>query len=108
VVDTSNHRVQTLYDNGYISWTGYFGSYRTGLGQFKSPVGVTFANNGDVYVSDTNNHRVQRFVSGGGVLAWGTYGSGDGQFKYPKGVIFSTAGYIYITDTNNRVQKFAP
>ena len=40
-----------------------------------------------VYVTDYDNHRIQKFTSSGEFIAkWGSYGSGDGQFLTSYGV----------------------
>jgi len=38
-----------------------WGTEGTGAGQFDMPNGVAVASDGSVYVSDRNNHRVQKF-----------------------------------------------
>ena len=45
-----------------------WGSYGSGDGQFLFPVGVAAGSNGDIYVSDGHNNRVQVFTSGGTYL----------------------------------------
>jgi DNA-binding beta-propeller fold protein YncE len=66
--------------------------------------------NGEVYVVDNNNHRIQRFDASGGYLGqWGTAGSGDGQFDEPAGIaIDPVTSQVYVTDsTTGRVQRFS-
>ena len=41
-----------------------WGTYGTGDGQFKKPWGVAVAPDGSVYVSDSYNHRIQKFTVG--------------------------------------------
>ena len=64
--------------------------------------------NGSVYVSDYDNHRIQKFTSAGMFLTkWGTEGTGDGQFCGPKGVAVAPDGSVYVSDNDNhRIQKF--
>ena len=64
---------------------------------------------GNVYVTDRDNHRIQKFDSTGAFLAeWGGFGTTDGQFDTPLGLIVDGAGNVYVSDTNNdRIQKFA-
>jgi len=77
-------------------------------GEFRYPSGIAVDNKGYVYVTDRQNHRVQKFTEDGEfVLKWGTEGSGDGQFKYPYGIAVDNEGYVYVADMGNcRVQKF--
>ena len=58
-----------------------------GDGEFNYPSGIATDESGFVYVTDTYNHRIQKFTSDGQFVAkWGSYGSGDGQFNYPRGI----------------------
>ncbi len=64
-----------------------------------------------VYVTDSSNHRVQKFYSNGTFISkWGSYGSSNGQFVYPQGLAVNPAtGYVYVgngTTTATRIQKF--
>jgi DNA-binding beta-propeller fold protein YncE len=63
---------------------------------------------GDVYVCDSNNHRIQKFTGTGTYLnQWGSFGTGNGQFRYPYGVAVNAAGEIFVADFENyRIQKF--
>ena len=85
-----------------------WGSYGSGDGQFNAPSGVAVDSSGNVYVADTDNHRIQKFNSSGGFITkWGSSGSGDGQFNYPYGVAVDSSGNVYVADTSNdRIQKF--
>ncbi len=61
VTDTGNHRIQVLDRNGnFISQVGSQGG---SLGQMFEPVGLTEGPNGDVFLADTWNGRVQQFTS---------------------------------------------
>ena len=86
-----------------------WGSEGTGDGQFKSPSFVALDSRGRVYVTDTQNNRVQKFRADGTFLGkWGSAGSGNGQFITPKGVAVDGAGRVYVADTgNDRMQKFS-
>ena len=84
-----------------------WGSSGSGNGQFNMPRGAAIDSDGNVYVADTSNHRIQKFGSSGNHLAtWGSYGYGDGQFRTPWGLAVDSDGNIYVADTsNNRIQK---
>jgi DNA-binding beta-propeller fold protein YncE len=86
-----------------------FGSYGSGNGQFNYPRGVAVDSEGNVYVVDNGNNRVQKFSSSGTYLAqWGSSGFGDGEFDYPSGIAIDGNDNIYIADSyNDRIQKFA-
>ena len=81
-----------------------FGTYGTGDGQMSYPGGVAVDSSGNIYVSDSNNNRIQKFNSSG-VFQWklgGTAtGSGNGQFSYPQGITLDSSGNIYVADANN-------
>lgn len=63
-----------------------WGSRGTGNGQFVEPLFIWASMCGEIYVTDTNNHRVQVFDAGGTYLRqWGTNGTGKGQFAKPWG-----------------------
>jgi RHS repeat-associated protein len=93
--------------------TGYFdrttfGSYGSGNGQFSSPGGMVFDKEGDLWVTDTENNRVEEFSSGGTFIRqFGTAGTGNGQFKKPTGITIDGSGNIWVVDTgNNRIEEF--
>jgi tripartite motif-containing protein 71 len=67
------------------------------------------AADGDVFVTDSENHRFQRFGATGQFLgAWGINGGSDGDFRLPWGIAVSASGDLYIADRqNDRVQQFA-
>ena len=85
-----------------------FGTEGTADGQFNSPRGIAFDSSGNIYVSESNNDRIQKFDSTGNFLSkFGTEGSADGQFDSPKGIALDTTGNIYVADDNNeRIQIF--
>ena len=79
----------------------------TGPGQFNAPEAITVDSNGDVYVADTGNHRIQKFNSDGDFI-WekGSLGSDPEKFNYPRDIAVDKDGYLYVADSyNNRVQK---
>jgi DNA-binding beta-propeller fold protein YncE len=85
-----------------------WGNGGVGNGQFDEPAGVAVDGNGNVYVVDRFNDRVQKFSSTGVFMtAWGSSGSGNGQFDEPRGIAVDAAQRVYVADSfNARVQKF--
>jgi hypothetical protein len=79
----------------------------TGNGEFDAPFDVAVSPDGaEIAVSDSGNHRIQRFkTSDGSFLGmFGAQGTGIGQFNTPKGLTYDGAAYLYIVDSgNNRI-----
>jgi DNA-binding beta-propeller fold protein YncE len=74
------------------------------------PWGVTVDTQGDVYVADWRNDRIQKFTSSGAFLvSYGESGNSAGQFHRPSGVAVDPEGYLYISDWGNeRLQVLSP
>ena len=76
---------------------------------FNRPTGVSFAFNGDFYVSDGYvNSRVVKYNKDAEYIShWGSKGKGDGQFDLVHDVAVDSKGRVYVADrTNSRVQVF--
>ena len=86
-----------------------WGTEGTENGEFIVPHSMAFDSEGNIYVTDTNNHRIQKFTNDGEFITkWGTEGSGDGEFSsHAHGVTKDSFDNFYITDRfNHNVQKF--
>jgi sugar lactone lactonase YvrE len=60
---------------------------------------VDFDADGNIYVLDTGNHRVQKFDSDRHFLrAWGSKGDGEGQFLAPPSIAVGADGRVYVPD----------
>ena len=113
VADTWNHRIQKFDRNGnfLLQW-GTFGDTRGELGQegvFYGPRDIAIDGEGNLYVTDTGNKRIQKFSPEGEFLGqWGGAGVNPGQFDEPVGIAISErSGDIFIADTwNRRIQRF--
>ena len=79
-------------------------------GHFLFPTYVWVDSNGDVYVTDTMNCRVQAFSPDGKYLrSYGERGDAWGQFNRPKGVALDTFHNVYVVDSGwSNVQIFNP
>lgn len=88
--------------------TSQFGYYGTDDGLFDRPKGVAVDSEGNIWVADADNHRVQKFNSKGEfLLTFGTVGTGNGQFSHPMDIAFTADGKLWVTDSGNaRVQQF--
>jgi hypothetical protein len=157
VADTANHRIQKFDPAGHfiLAWgrnvvagnqntdyeictvaetcqAGSFNGHNYG-GEFSQPSGVAVDSNGNVYVDDYGNHRIQKFDSNGNFkLSWGRdvniFGgtgfeacnaevlcqAGDpggkgGEMDHPSDVAVGPGGEVYVVDgwNNLRVQKFS-
>ena len=63
---------------------------------------------GNLFVADTYNHRIQKFDSSGTfLLAWGSEGEAETEFNCPTSVAVDPQGNVTVTDRyNHRVKKF--
>jgi DNA-binding beta-propeller fold protein YncE len=85
-------------------------------GQFTMPRDIAIAPDGSLYVSDTNNHRIQHLSADGEVLqVWGSFADSSvgeapgGTFYEPWGIAVGPDGSVFVADTwNHRIQKFTP
>jgi sugar lactone lactonase YvrE len=77
-------------------------------GQLDQPRGAAIDDQGNLYVADMANNRIQVFGPDGRSLRTiGSAGSGEGQFQEPRGIAVDRQGNLYVADTwNARVQKF--
>lgn len=122
VVDMGNHRIQKFDTSTNVLpqlLTKWGGSVDAGhassptaveAGQLRNPWGIAVDANGDVYVSDAGNHRIEKFDREGNFITqWGGFGNGDGQFNFPYGIAVGPRGSIFVVDSANaRIQQFMP
>jgi DNA-binding beta-propeller fold protein YncE len=78
------------------------------LGDFAKPTSVAVDAEGNVYVADMLNYRIEVFDADGKFIrAFGKHGDGPGYFAMPKGVAVDSDGHIWVTDSmQNRVHLF--
>jgi len=98
VVDILNHQVQVL-DKRSGALLFRFGKAGSGVGELFHPTNIAIGPDGDVYVTETGNYRVQRFTSEGThVRFYGEQGNIPGTFSRPKGLAIDRRGRIYVGD----------
>ena len=123
ISDTNNHRVRKLATDGTITTVAGNGSDGYGgdagpatAAQLSSPNGIALDGNNNLYIADTNNHRIRKLAANGTistVAGNGNAGSpGDGgqataaNLMWPAGVAVDSIGNLYIADSgNNRIRK---
>nr|WP_293834078.1 NHL repeat-containing protein [uncultured Arsenicibacter sp.] len=120
VADVQNHRIVKFAPNAISGSAGIVvagtGSAGSGPDKLNKPTGVALDGSNNIYVADSENHRIQKFgsTSVGGdngitVAGTGMGGYGSDQLNKPYALAIDGGGYLYIADQNNhRVQKFGP
>jgi len=126
IADSNNHRVRKLAPDGSIrtiAGTGEAGSGGDGelatSARLNLPSGLALDGAGNLYISDTANHRVRKLAASGSIVTvagTGSFGySGDGgpataaQLNSPRGLAVDAAGDLYILDAENRrVRRVTP
>jgi len=85
------------------------GHQSTAQGDFSKPSSVAVDQDGNVYVADMLNYRVEVFDADGKFIrSFGKHGDGPGYFAMPKGVAVDADGHIWVTDSmQNRIHLFS-
>ena len=96
VCDRGNYRVQIL--NTELEYVESFGCYGDGDSQFNRPIDIAKDRAGNLYVSESNNNRVQVFDCNGQFLS--TF-----RKKGPCGISVSSDQFVYVCD-NKSVSVF--
>ncbi len=136
VADTANHRIQKFDANGsfLLMWgwgvqngTAEFQTCTSGCqtgiagngdGQFDMTDwygtgpnrGLDVDSQGNVYVADMHNARIQKFSSTGSFFGkWGSFSDAQGGFKYPYAISIDSQDNIYVScilGAGERIQRF--
>ena len=126
IADTNNHRIRkvdsstgiitTVAGNGLRGFRGDDGDAANAM--LNEPHGLSIDSLGNVFVADTNNHRIRKVdsrtgkittVAGGGLpddLVGDGGLPGDAKLSFPSGVFVDNADNIFISDTgDHRIRK---
>jgi sugar lactone lactonase YvrE len=77
---------------------------------FHRPADIAFDTEGNIYVLDAGNQRIQKFSPDGTYLdTFARQGEGPGELQFPLSLDIDSEGYIYVPDMGNqRIQVYKP
>jgi IPT/TIG domain/NHL repeat len=123
VADTGNNKIKKITPNGLVSTfvgavNGSEGDLN-GIGtdaRLKFPCGIAIDNSNNIYVSDTNNHKIKKITPTGQIttIAGSTSGRNDGNgieanFNKPTNLKFDAQGTLIAFDYGNGIiRKISP
>ncbi|TLN14703.1 hypothetical protein FDZ74_08885, partial [bacterium] len=99
IFDVRPHQVKVLDTAGKLLLS--FGGRGIEPGKFKEPIGLNVDKDGNIYVPDSNNFRVQVFTPQGKLKkVWQGQGKEnvDG-YTVPRGISFDSKGFVWIANT---------
>lgn len=112
VVDTG-HDVVRVYDADSLKPLRIIGTpgrnhTSDDSGTFSLPTSAAVDGDGNLYVTDTFNNRIEIFDADGTFISqFGKQGDGPGQFERPKGIAVDCDGHIWVVDAaQSRVKVF--
>ena len=120
IADRNNNRIRKIDTSGNVTTiAGSTYGFADGQGtnaKFAYPRGITIDSSGNLYVTDSNNHRIRKITPDGIVSTFSGSSAGfaDGQgtvakFNLPVGITIDSSGNLYVSDTSNHViRKISP
>jgi len=108
ILVTKDNRILQFTSNG--EFVKSFGTTGEDNGKFLNPNSLAFDANGNIFVADSGNHRIQVLDPNGKFLnKWGTFGTGYAQFLEISGIAVDSDGNVFTADSiANRILKFSP
>ena len=91
-----NARVQVV--NTDLTYHSTIGREGTGNGEFQNTVDIAFSSNGDIYVTDYNNHCVQIFYQDGIFLRTLRNKQQGQTLQYPVGIAVDSSDTVYVIE----------
>ncbi|SEL86829.1 Sugar lactone lactonase YvrE [Aquimarina amphilecti] len=117
IADTQNHRIRKITPDGTVSTlAGSIQGFQDGSvtsATFNNPRGITIDSQNNLYIADSDNHKIRKITPNGIVstIAGTTNGFADGNanesnFSQPNSLAIDLDGSLYIADQkNHRVRK---
>lgn len=107
ILDIENHQVKVV-DRSSGTIRAVIGGAGSNEGELFKPTNITRDAQGNIFVSDTINFRVQQFDASGRFLkSFGQLGRRPGEFARPKGIAVDRGGRLYVVDAGfDNVQVF--
>jgi DNA-binding beta-propeller fold protein YncE len=101
IADSDNHRISIYTMQGQL--VRHIGERGSGPGQFKWPGSVACSPDGDMYISDTYNNRIQVLDANGQFKRE----FGKGELRNPRDLVITADGDVLVADqSSNRVAVF--
>lgn len=90
------------------AYVSAFSSQGSAFGQLQNPVDAAVDSQGNVWIVDYTNSRIEKFdPEGKFISSLGSYGLGNGQFVLPTAIAVAPNGDLLVADAGNaRVQRF--
>lgn len=110
VCDTYGYRINryTVDGAGVPAYLDVLGGTAPTPGGFNGAYGAGYGPNGELYVADWFNHRIQRFNPDGTFdTEWGGYGFTNGSLIFPTAVAVANGNVVVTDSENNRIQLFS-
>ena len=108
--DSGNDRVQLAVRaaNGSYVHAGSFGGRGTGDGEMREPRGIDTGPNGDIFVADHENGRVQRFDGNGAYVSQFPVAGPGGAALAPLGLAVGPDGSVHVASFgDDSIHRFA-
>jgi uncharacterized protein (TIGR03437 family) len=126
IADAGNNRILKISNGtlGLVAGGNASGAFSGDNGppssaSLNDPQAIVFDQQGNLYISDTNNNRIRKITSAGAIVTVAGTGvaafSGDGgaagnaALHYPAGLATDTSGNLYFADDlNQRIREISP